>query len=115
MNPASKVGKIVLLAAFSLLMAALSGCSLALDATLDVHNDSGTDIYYLYVSPSSSDTWGSDQLGSTILFTGDTFTVTDIPPGSYDILALDDSDNTVHEEYGLYLDSGEVYDLYIVP
>lgn len=47
MNLASKPGKIALVSAISLLMVALASCSLALDATLVVHNDSGTDIYYL--------------------------------------------------------------------
>lgn len=42
--------------------------------TLTVENDSSHNVFYLYVSPTTSDTWGSDVLGSSIIEAGTTFT-----------------------------------------
>ena len=43
------------------------------DATLVARNQSSVSIYYLYVSPSTSPSWGPDQLGTRILDPGETF------------------------------------------
>ncbi|MDY7080119.1 MAG: hypothetical protein SXV54_24830 [Chloroflexota bacterium] len=56
-------------------------------ATLEIINDSGADIWYVYLSPSSSDEWGDDQLGDTVIAAGESFTLTDIPFGTYDVKA----------------------------
>jgi len=56
------------------------------NATLVVVNNSSYDIYYLYVSPSSSSEWGNNQLTST-LYSGYSFTLNNIPPGEYDLHA----------------------------
>jgi hypothetical protein len=37
-------------------------------------NNTGYDIFYIYMSPSNSDDWGNDILGDGILKNGDTFT-----------------------------------------
>ena len=50
-------------------------------------NSSSYSITELYVSPASSGSWGPDQLPSTIAPAG-SFTVTNIPPGSYDLRAV---------------------------
>jgi len=55
--------------------------------TLEIINDSGTDIWYVYLSPSTSDQWGNDRLGDDFIADGDSFTLTDIPFGTYDVRA----------------------------
>ena len=42
--------------------------------TLTFHNNTGEDIYYLYVSSNSSMYWGEDILGDDILYSGESFT-----------------------------------------
>jgi len=55
---------------------------------LRVVNYTDTTVYYLYVSPSSSSSWGSDQLGSRVITPGSSFTLSGIPCGiNYDVKA----------------------------
>jgi hypothetical protein len=56
--------------------------------SLSIHNTSGYHIYNIYMSSSESNTW-IDQLGSGVLMSGDTFTISDIPPGEYDLKFVD--------------------------
>ena len=42
--------------------------------TVRIVNNTGYDIYFLFVSPSESDEWGDDLLGDDILEDGKTFT-----------------------------------------
>jgi len=85
-----------------LILAAFPSLLGALDA-LSVINRTGYDIYYLYVSPETSDSWGDDVLGDDVLFDGSSFTV---PLGEYsdlcrfDIKAVDsDNDSYIKWEY----------------
>lgn len=53
---------------------------------LTMENDSGHPIYEVYFSPSGSNSWGSDRLGSTRVFhDGDSFTLSGISPNKYDL------------------------------
>ncbi len=66
--------------------------------TIEITNDTGSwDIYYAYISPSTSDEWGSDWLGSEIMSVGETweFPVTN---GTWDIKLVDEDG----DEYILY-------------
>lgn len=78
---------------------ALAALALAASAgTIEITNATGSwDIYYAYISPSTSDDWGSDWLGSDIMTVGDTweFPVTN---GSWDIKLVDEDG----DEYILY-------------
>lgn len=57
-------------------------------ATLEIVNTSGQTIYYIYISPDASSTWGSDQLGSSNYINNNTsFIFTGINPGTYDLEA----------------------------
>jgi hypothetical protein len=69
---------------------------------LDVVNETNIQVCYLYVAPSTSEEWGDNQLqpGNTING-GSTFTLTDIPPGTYDLLAQDCQNNGVAQEFGV--------------
>lgn len=55
-------------------------------ASLKVNNYSSQSLYYLYVSPCGSDTWGPDQLGSRTISSGSSLTLTGLPcPACYDL------------------------------
>jgi len=57
-------------------------------------NDSDYAIFYLYMSPTSQETWGPDQLGSEIIDSGGgSFTLTGIPCDSYDVRLVDEDDD----------------------
>jgi hypothetical protein len=76
-------------------------------ASVQIVNQSGTTICYVYISPSTDTQWGDDQLGSgNVIAAGDSFTITDIPAGTYDFRADDCSGNTLAEEYGVTLPGG---------
>jgi hypothetical protein len=63
-------------------------------ATVSVINSSSVDICFLYISPSTSDSWGDDVLGSgNVLSPGETFDAS-VSPGTYDFRA----DNCSNEE-----------------
>ena len=61
--------------------------------TLLIENDSRYDIYYLYMSRTLEDNWGSDQLGSEVLDSGETFALGNIPAGEYDVKFVDEDDD----------------------
>ena len=61
--------------------------------TLFIENDSRYDIYYLYMSRTLEDNWGSDQLGSEVLDSGETFALGNIPAGEYDVKFVDEDDD----------------------
>jgi hypothetical protein len=54
---------------------------------LEVTNNGNLAVFFLYVSPSSSTIWGPDQLGAEVIMPGETFTLTNLPPDTYDSMA----------------------------
>ncbi len=64
------------------------GCPLMVTNLLD-----GPDVYYLFVSPSVSDDWGPDVLGSGVLLPGSSCTLY-VYPDTYDLMAVDAQDNS---------------------
>ena len=61
--------------------------------TVTIQNSSAWSIYELYVSPTTDDAWGDDQLGTEVISTGESFDLTRVPCGSYDVKLVDeDSD-----------------------
>ncbi|NLE43366.1 MAG: hypothetical protein GX620_01490 [Chloroflexi bacterium] len=74
------------------------------DLRLTLYNNSGSEICYAYISLSTSDTWGGDQLGNSTIPDGEyhDFMVT---AGNYDLLAEDCNGNTVDERYGVTISS----------
>lgn len=98
----------------SLLIASAVGCggdSSALEgaaptgspASLLVQNQSGVTIYYLYVSPCSSSSWGPDQLGSNVIPSRGSHTVHSIPGGCYDLKAEGSGHSTLGVRRGVSL------------
>ncbi|NVK03186.1 MAG: hypothetical protein HWD92_00125 [Flavobacteriia bacterium] len=70
--------------------------------TITFVNNSLWDIYNLYASLSSDTDWGSDRLGSTILNSGEEFSLT-LPAGEYDFKFIDeDGDECKRFEAQLY-------------
>ena len=68
-------------------------------ASIEITNNSGTSITYLYMSPSESDSWGDDWLGANEIGAGATYTVGDISRGKYDIKATDTDGNAIEVVY----------------
>ncbi len=63
--------------------------------TLKVVNKSKTAIHHLYLSDSGDKSWGPDQLGdgtNDTIEPGDSFTLTNIKAGDYDVKLATDSD-----------------------
>jgi hypothetical protein len=70
-----------------------------------VENNSGFDIYEIQMSSISDASWERDLLGSRILYNGNSFTVTDITPGLYDIRVVDeDNDASIVNRVRVYED-----------
>ena len=53
-------------------------------------NKSSFDIYHLFLSPEDKGAWGPDQLGETVIHSGESFTLNDIPCGEYDVKLVDE-------------------------
>ena len=62
-------------------------------ATIAITNNSAESIYYVYMSPVSQDTWGEDRLGSAVLSAGETLSLSNVPPGNWDLRVVDRSGN----------------------
>lgn len=76
-------------------------------SSLRVVNQSSLTVWYLYVSPSTSSSWGPDQLGSHVISPGGTFTVNDIPCGrNYDLKIEGAGHTTLATRYGVYFSCG---------
>ena len=59
-----------------------------------VNNTTDVTVCYVYVSPSTTEAWGNDQLGQdNRVEPGQSFTITGIPEGKYDLRA-NDCDNS---------------------
>jgi hypothetical protein len=73
--------------------------------TLTVDNNSGIAIYHVQMSSTRDRSWERDLLGSGILYDGNSFTVTDITPGYYDIKVVDqDGDACVVNSVSVFND-----------
>jgi hypothetical protein len=63
--------------------------------SLDIENTGSTDVCEVYIALIDDKSWGKDQLGEKKILPGATFTLTDIPEGTYDLQALDCEGNVV--------------------
>jgi hypothetical protein len=77
-------------------------------AELVVFNNGTLPVFFLYVVPSTSPTWGVDQLGTEVIMPGETFTLTQIPPDTYDSLA-EFSDGTQVVSWDNVAEAGNIY------
>jgi hypothetical protein len=80
-------------------------------SSITIINNTGYTGYYLYVSPTSSDSWGDDMLGSDILSNGDSVNVRLPVPLStadrYDI-RLEDSDGDDYTKFNVLISANSV-------
>ena len=79
---------------FAVLIVALSfvGPTGATAAELQIVNQSGKAIHELYVASAGERTWGADRLRQkqpNVIARGETFTVADLAPGSYQLMLVD--------------------------
>jgi hypothetical protein len=58
-------------------------------ASIEISNQSGTDVYGIYLSPSEADSWGDDWLRGEVIRDGTSLTIYGISEGLYDIKAED--------------------------
>lgn len=79
-------------------------------AEVVIVNGSNETIFRIFMSPTRQSTWGPDQLGSGVLARGNSFRLTNITPGRWDIRIVDRSGNT-KEFRNQNLRSGRVYTL----
>ena len=63
---------------------------------LEIVNQSGADVWYIYLSPSKADEWGEDWLDDDIIRDGETYMIEGVPDGIYDLRA-EDSDGEAIE------------------
>lgn len=68
-----------------------------------VQNDTGAQICYLYVSPTTADTWGQDLLGDIESLSSGSARILYLRPGSYDLQVSDCDNYVLAEEYGVNL------------
>jgi hypothetical protein len=81
---------------------------------LSVVNGSSYTISELYVSPASAATWGADQLSSSIA-AGGSFTLTDIPPGTYDFRAVASDGTTFWQTDAVVITAGTTHTWTLLP
>jgi len=87
---------------FFLALAAISLLSLAASTQaqnnyyVDVTNNTGFTVYYLYVSPADAQSWEEDVLGDDVIMNGETYRVTLSGYNSsiFDIRLVDEDDDT---------------------
>jgi hypothetical protein len=75
-------------------------------ASLTVVNSTNESVWYIYITPATSDSWGEDWLGSDVLMPGDSHTIL-VAEGSYHLAAANSSGDIVGETHNTYL-SGEM-------
>ena len=80
-------------------------------ATLTVINDTDTEIWYVYISPSDSSDWGDDWLGDNKIVPGDSYTF-ELTEGTYDLMAQDEEHNEMASRYGEYISGDMEWRLY---
>ena len=70
-------------------------------ATIEIDNDSGADVWYLYISPADIDDWGDDWLGDDVIGDGERYVIEDIPPGIYDLKAEGENHEVLEVAWGM--------------
>jgi hypothetical protein len=75
---------------------------------LTILNNSGTTIFYVYFSLSTSSAWGPDQLGSAVISSGSSYSWT-ISPGTYDIKLEDSGHNVLRTWFSQSITSNVTY------
>ncbi|HEY75082.1 MAG TPA: hypothetical protein G4O00_02730 [Thermoflexia bacterium] len=64
-------------------------------ATITLVNNSDTPVCFVYISPTTSDEWGDDWLGTTEIIDPGGQRIFEVDPGTYDMMATDCDDNEI--------------------
>jgi len=72
--------------------------------SLEITNNSGTDVVYVYLSPSQADRWGEDWLQGHVIHHGETYTIAEIPAGTYDVKAEDENQEVIETWWNVEFD-----------
>ncbi|MCP4537646.1 MAG: hypothetical protein GY832_10900 [Chloroflexi bacterium] len=75
-------------------------------ASIEITNESGRDIWYVYLSPSKTDGWGEDWLGDVIIRDGEAHTIYGVSEGIYDVLAKDEDGEQIEIFWSVDLEGG---------
>lgn len=59
-----------------------------LATSVTITNNSGREIRHIYLSPTSQDNWGADQLGATAISPGGSYTMSDVACTGADIKVI---------------------------
>lgn len=59
--------------------------------SLTLENKTGKELHELYFAPAGGDDWGPDQLGDEVVGHDETFTLSKIKAGHYDLLFVDEN------------------------
>jgi hypothetical protein len=90
----------------SLVLAACGTTDPDLSSTLTIDNDSSFTLISIYLSPTTSVSWGPDLLGSEVLTPGEVFQAAGIDCDTYDIRVVDeDNDECILDSVDLCLDN----------
>jgi len=81
------------------------------EATLEITNNSGVDVWYVYLSPSKADEWGEDWLGDDVIGDGETYTIVGIPEGVYDVKAEDPDNEVIEVAWEVDFDGDMTWDI----
>lgn len=76
-------------------------------ASIEITNESGEAIWYVYLSSSKSDDWGEDWMGDDMILDGQTHTIVGIPEGIYDVMAADENGDEIEVYWDVELE-GEI-------
>lgn len=104
MNKKNRLGIISLLALVTLLVTGCGSTGTVVgggSSYLDIVNRADASIWYLYISPCSSNSWGDDQLGSDVIIQGETYRFW-MTPGCWDLRA-ETSDGRETERFGVQM------------
>lgn len=82
------------------------------NGSITMINDLESDTCYVYISPSTSDDWGNDWLGTGVVVPTEYQYVFTMKPGQYDMTALDCNFETMSEVYQVDItESGYIWSL----
>jgi hypothetical protein len=76
---------------------------------LEIINDTDQDIWYLYLSPTDHNEWGEDRLGGDIIPAGESYVVTGIVSGEYDVQARNAYDESIQTAWALEVSTTAVW------
>lgn len=77
------------------------GGSTGRPAMLTLYNDADIKVCYVYISPTTEDTWGDDWLGAEETIAPGGSREFEVPAGTYDLRADDCDHNILDEQYGV--------------